>query len=186
MQNQLILGALRNLENRELNLPDNSPMALDAHVQRGASLHEAFDVDAGVVVLDWGDTDDKESHEHVTIEVAIVGHAVFQYAVLPGIKWLGEKLVEKAVDAALTEGIKHVLGKLWPKMKARRIEMLTINIPVRDAPMVIVNSADGGSISVNSASGSVSIFRNIETGAPMGEAAETEVSMPMPGPASEA
>ena len=69
-------------------------------------------------VTNWGDTDDSRPHEFVEIALSGAATTVFQYAIVPGVKWLGLKLAEKAVDTALGEFTKAIVAKLRPKQEA--------------------------------------------------------------------
>src|SRR6266851_462638 len=94
------VGVFRRLDNRFEGLSDESPRGLELHNRRMEALHEVFDAEKSVEVLDWGQTNDTQSHEFVELLIGTVAAQTFQYAVVPGLKFLGQKLAEKAVDEA--------------------------------------------------------------------------------------
>ncbi|SRR6266568_2880808 len=93
---RITLGVFRRLDNRFEGLPDDSPRRLELHNRRKEALHKAFDGEKSVEVLDWGQTNDAQSHEYVELLIGAVAAQTFQYAVVPGLKFLGQKLAEKA------------------------------------------------------------------------------------------
>lgn len=129
MNNSITLGVYRRLDNRLEGLSDDSPRALELHNRRKDALHAVFDGDPILKVTDWGETDDSRSHEYVEVLLSMVAPAVFQYAIVPGVKWLGLKLAEKAVDTTLSELAKAVVAKLRPKQEAKQLLDLIIKLP---------------------------------------------------------
>jgi hypothetical protein len=126
---QVTLGVFRRLDNRLENLDDDSPRGLELHNLRKGALHEVFGKENGIVVLDWGQTDDTQSHEFVELVVGLVGLPVFKYAVLPAVKFLGKKLAEKAVDEASSELVKAVVSWLGLKQKENKIQDFVVTLP---------------------------------------------------------
>lgn len=101
-----------------------------------------------------GDTDDTETHEWVELTLVAIATAAFKYAVVPAVKWLGEKLLEKAVDAAVGEAAKAVITKLFPKQQAKQLLDFTITLP--DGTNIRVNPPDGAaSVTISFKDGSV-------------------------------
>ena len=92
------VGVYRRLDNRFEGLPDDSPRGLELHNTRKEALHEVFDAEESAQVLDWGATDDTHSHEYIELLIGAVATPAFQYVVVPGLKFIGQKLAEKAVD----------------------------------------------------------------------------------------
>ena len=163
MHDKITLGVLRDLENRRLDLPDDSPMAVAAHVRRGDALHEVLDGDASITVLDWGNTDDEKPHEFVLVVLSAVAPTIFQHVVVPGVKWVGDKLAEKLVESAISEVAKHLVAKIWPRVKTSEMQSVTITLPVRDTTRVILQSEGKTvSISVTADSGFTAALNNIE------------------------
>ena len=151
------LGVYRRLDNRSEGLADNSPRALELHNRRRDALHEALGGRGELVVLDWGDTDDVQSHEYVELIIAATGSAVFRYAVVPGLKWLGKKLAENAVDAAASETVKAIVSWLRGTQEAKKILDFTLTLP--NGMRVSVDPPDGRSeISVVLKNGAVESF----------------------------
>jgi hypothetical protein len=156
MNTPITLGVYRRLDNRVLNLPDDSPLAVELHVRRKVALHAVFDSEESIQVLNWGETDDPKPHEYV--ELSIVGYAIIHYAFVPGIEWLGKKLAEKAADTAVSTLIKKVVAMLRPKQEAKQILDVVIKMP--DGTVISVDPPDqratisislpgGGSVSIN-------------------------------------
>lgn len=85
------------------------------------ALHAVFDTNPNFQVKDWGETDDSLPHEYVEILLKAAANAAFQYAVVPGVKWLSQKLAEKAVDALLIEMANAVVAMLRPKQEAKQL-----------------------------------------------------------------
>ena len=138
MNTPITLGVYRRLDNRLLNLPDDSPLAVELHVRRKMALHAVFDSEESIRVLNWGDTDDAKPHEYV--ELSILGYAVFHYAIVPGLEWLGKKLAEKAVDSALSAVIKKAVAILRPKQESKEILDIIIKLP--DGTEIYVDPPD--------------------------------------------
>ena len=160
MSNSLTLGVYRRLDNRLADLPDDGPLALELHIRRRDALHAAFDTESGIEVMNWGGTDDANSHEFVELSLAGVAGAVFTYAVVPGITWLGKKLAEKAVDTAMSELAKIVVAKLRPKQDAKQVLDFAITLP--DGTRIVVDPADrSASISISFKDGKVASFNYV-------------------------
>jgi hypothetical protein len=134
------VGVFRRLDNRFEGLPDDSPRALELHNRRKEALHSTFDTQKSIEVINWGDTDDTHSHEFVEIVLGAVAVPVFQYAVVPGLKFLGQKLAEKAVDEAASELVKAVVSWLRPKQESKEILNLVITLP--DKTVISVDPPD--------------------------------------------
>jgi hypothetical protein len=140
MEPTVTLGVYRRLDNRFEGLPDDSPRALELHVRRKEALHDIFDNKKGIVVLNWGDTDDTKSHEWVQLVVGLVGAPVFQYAIVPGLKFVAQKLAEKTVDEATSELVKSVVSWFRPKQEEKKILDFSITLP--DKTVVTVDPPD--------------------------------------------
>jgi rhamnogalacturonyl hydrolase YesR len=139
MNSSIVLGVYRRLDNRSEGLSDDSPRALELHNLRKDALHAVLDSDPAIQVMDWGATDDPRPHEYVEIALGAAATAVFQYAIVPGVKWLGLKLAEKAVDTALGELAKAIVAKLRPKQEAK--QMLDFIITLPDGTQIAVEHA---------------------------------------------
>ena len=138
---QLItLGVFRRLDNRFEGLPDDSPRGLELHNRRKAALHEVFDSEKSVEVLDWGATDDTQSHEYVELLIGAVATPAFQYVVVPGLKFIGQKLAEKAVDETASELVKAVAAWLRPKQEKKQILDFSMRLP--DGTTISVDPPD--------------------------------------------
>ncbi len=140
MDTRLTIGVFRRLDNRFEGLSDDSPRALELHNLRKDALHLVFDDDPSIRVLDWNHTDDSSSHELVELTLGAAAATAFQYAIVPGLTWLGTKLAEKAVDTALSEMAKSVVAKLRPKQESRQLLDFTISLP--DGTLIAVDPPD--------------------------------------------
>jgi hypothetical protein len=148
------LVAVRRLDNRFEGLSDDSPRALELHNRRKNALHAVFDSDPVIKVTDWGKTDDSRSHESVEVLLGAAATAVFRYAIVPGVKWLGLKLAEKAVDTTLSEFAKAVVAKLRPKQEAKQLLDFFLKLP--DGTQIAVDPPEGSAtIRINFADGAV-------------------------------
>src|SRR5262245_18199400 len=114
-QRTLTLGVFRRLYNQSEGLSDDSPRALELHNRRRDALHEVFDASTSLTVIDWGQTDDTNSHEVVELLVGVAAYAVCSYTIVPRLTFLGEKPVEAAVGHATSEAVKAVVSWLRPK-----------------------------------------------------------------------
>jgi hypothetical protein len=120
----LELCVYRRLDNRMEGLPDDSPRALDLHEKRKRALHDVLDGELALDVVDWGVTDDARPHELVTVVVAVVGPLI-----VPGLKLLGEKLAEAAVDEVASSVVKWLIAKLRPKQRAKELNDFQVRLP---------------------------------------------------------
>jgi hypothetical protein len=154
MNSSITLGVYRRLDNRFEGLSDDSPRALELHNRRKGALHAVLDGDGSIRVTDWGDTDDSRPHEYVEVALGAASTAVFQYAIVPGVKWLGLKLAEKAVDTALGELAEAIVAKLRPKQEAK--ELLDFIITLPDGTQIAVDPPDRyATITINFADGAL-------------------------------
>jgi hypothetical protein len=137
MSTQITLNVCRRLDNRLENLPDDGPFARELHVHRKTALHDVLDGlnarQTGIQVQSWGDTDDSKPHEWVEIIIdagqALLASAAFTHVVVPGLKAVGEKLAEKAVDEGTSEFVKWLISKL--KLKQEEEQILDVNITIK-------------------------------------------------------
>jgi hypothetical protein len=148
------IGVFRRLDNRFENLPDDSPRGLELHNRRKEALHEVFSVEKSVLVLDWGQTDDTKSHEYVELLIGAVATPAFQYLIVPGLKFIGQKLAEKAVDEATSELVKAVVARFRPKQEEKKILDFSITLP--DKTIISVDPPDrNATITIQFANGKV-------------------------------
>lgn len=136
----ITLGVFRRLDNRFEGLPDDSPRGLELHNRRKEALHEVFDAERSVQVLRWGDTDDTRSHEYVELLIAAAASPAFKYVVVPGLKFLAQKLAEKAVDESASELVKAVFAWLRPPQAKKKILDFSMKLP--DGTLVMVDPPD--------------------------------------------
>src|SRR4051812_25422996 len=112
---ELRLDVYRRLDNRLRGEPDDSPFALELHNRRRHALEDAFGDDDDIRVLDWGLTKDDQSHELVEVVVGMVGSAALKHVVVPGLKLLGEKLIDLGAETGAAELVEAVVSRLRPK-----------------------------------------------------------------------
>ena len=154
MSDNITIEVYRRLDNRAEGLSDDSPRALELHNRRKEALHEVFDADTNIQIRDWGHTDNPRPHELIEIILTAAASATFQYAIVPGVKWLGNKLVEQAVDTTLSELAKYIVAKLRPKQEEEKVLDFTINLP--DGTAITVDPPDrDSSITIHFSGGSV-------------------------------
>jgi hypothetical protein len=159
VETPITLGVYRRLDNRFLNLPDDSPLAVELHVRRQVALHAVFDSEESIRVLDWGDTDDVKPHEYV--ELSILGYAVIHYALVPGLEWLGKKLAEKAVDSTLSALIKKIVSVVRGKQESKEILDIVVKLP--NGTEIHVDPPDRGATISIAVPGGPSITINYKT-----------------------
>lgn len=142
MKRKIILGVYRRFDNSTLELSEESKIALELHNKRKIALEEVFEQTEPLEVKNWGQTKDEKSHEFVEIILGVVSTTVFNYAIVPGLKFIGEKLVEKAIDEATSESVKWIISKLRPKQVAKKI--LDFHIELPDGTKIFVDPPDRG------------------------------------------
>lgn len=151
---QINVGVYRRRDDPFEGLPNDSPRKVELHNRRKEALHEVFDTEKGVEVLNWDDTDDTTSHEFVEIVLGAAAVQVLQYAVVPGLKFLGQKLAEKAIDEAASELGKAVVSWLRPKQESKEILDIVITLP--DKTVIRVDPPDeSATIQIQFADGKV-------------------------------
>ena len=167
MDISISLGVYRRLDNRFEGLSDDSPRALELHHRRKDALHAAFDADRNIRVTDWGNTNDARSHEYVELALGAAATAVFEYAIVPGVKWLGIKLAEKAVDTAVGELAKAIVAKLRPEQEAKKLLDFIIKLP--DGTQIAVDPPDRyATITITFADGALQSLEYLKTVDPKG------------------
>lgn len=118
---RVTLGVYRRLDNRFEGPSDDSPRALELHNRRKAVLHDDFDTEKSVEVLVWGTTDDTRSQEYVQLLIAAAASPAFQYMIVPGLKFLAQKLAEKVVDESASELVQAVFAWLRRPQEEKKI-----------------------------------------------------------------
>jgi len=157
----------RRLDNRFEGLSDDSPRALELHIRRKDALHAALGGDSGIRVVDWGEANDSRPHEYVEVVLGAAASAVFQYVIVPGVKWLGIKLAEKAVDTALSEIAKVIVARLRPKQESKQLLDFRIQFP--DGTVISVDPPDRlARITINFANGTVQSLDYLKSDTPEG------------------
>ena len=106
------LDVWRDLKNRLEGEPDDGPLAREAHQLRAAALHEDL---REFEVVSWGDTDDVEPHELVSLTIAILAAPAVKAAIVPAAAFVGGVLSD-VVTSTVADGVKYLLSKF-----ARRV-----------------------------------------------------------------
>ena len=142
MSKKINLGVYRRLDdgNLELSEAEFLKMGLALHLKRKLALEEVFADQQVLQVSDWGETKDEKSHEFVQLLLGIVGPALVQYAIVPGLKFVGEKLADKLIDDSISESVKWIISKLRPKQEAK--EILDFHIQLPDGTRILVDPPD--------------------------------------------
>ncbi len=125
---EVCLEVYRRLDNRSEGLDDESPRALELHERRKRALHEVLDSNAVWMVLNWGATDDKKSHELVELLLALTTAKVATITI-PALTFLGGILVKSAVDTATSEAIKSLIAKLRKKQEDKQLLDFSLILP---------------------------------------------------------
>ncbi len=142
--NNITLGVFRRMNNRTEGLPDDSSYALELHQRRKEALHEVFDNEKGLEVLEWGGTDDDVAHELVTLALAVKDPLAVDRGLPSFIKEVGEKLAEAGVDKSWTGAGQWLIAKLWPKQKEKKI--LDFHIQFPGGTRIKVDPPDSGEL----------------------------------------
>lgn len=140
MSSSVDLNVYRRLDNRLRGEPDDSAFALELHDRRRRALEDALG-GSDIEVVDWGLTKDSESHELVELIILPAGAALFEYVVVPGLKRLGEELLDLGVEKAASEFVKAVVARLRPKQAAQEVNDFWITL--KDGTRIDVQPPDG-------------------------------------------
>jgi hypothetical protein len=143
MEATIVLGVYRRLDNRLEGLSDNSEKAVELHKLRSEALHEVLDNQEVAKVINWGDTNDINPHEYVEIILSAISTALVQPFVIKGLKELGKKLADKAIDETTTEFVKWIISKLIKKQEKQKI--LDFNIRLEDGTYFRIDPPEGTS-----------------------------------------
>jgi hypothetical protein len=139
MSDNISIHIYRRLDNRIEGLPDDSPRALELHNRRKEALHEILDQQELVKVESWGDTNDEESHELITIILSAAASALTPI-VIAGLQEVGKKLAEKAVDETTSSVVKWVISKFSKKQKEKKL--LDFTIILKDGKSIHVDTPE--------------------------------------------
>ena len=124
------------------------------NARRKAALHDVLDEQDAPTVLDWGHTDDSQPHEYV--ELIIEGAKIaLKYVIVPGLKFVAEKLAEKGIDEGSSEIVKWFISKLRPKQESRQILDFLIELP-NGTKIRVDPPGENAQIRINFADGTVS------------------------------
>lgn len=115
----------------ELEKPIHDPeVALQFHNMRKEALHDVFDNQDNVSIQNWGETDDTQPHEFVSLAIATIGTtALTNYVLIPAIKFIFERIADKAIDTAMEKSVGWILTKLKKKQQEKKIGDCQINLP---------------------------------------------------------
>ncbi|WP_378184128.1 hypothetical protein [Aquimarina sp. SS2-1] len=140
MEHKLAIGVFRRFDHELVTDHNDSETELALHNRRKDALIDVFENEDQIIVKDWGQTKDTEPHEFVELVLGIVGTAVFNYAIVPGLKYVGEKLAEKLVDDAISNSAKWIISKLRPKQESK--EILDFQIKLPNGTLIAVDPPD--------------------------------------------
>lgn len=155
MKNTINLGVYRRLDNRLEGLSDDSPRAIELHNRRKEALHNILESVENIEVTDWGRTDDSDPHEFVELTIGAIATATLSYIIVPGVKFIAEKLAEKAIDEGASELAKWIISKFRSKQESKEILDFQIRFP--DGTFISVDPPDGNAeIRISFSDGSVS------------------------------
>jgi ribose 5-phosphate isomerase RpiB len=107
----------------------DTDVALQLHNNRKQALHDVFDNQQGIEVADWGQTDDSQPHEFVSIAVGIGATVVANHVLIPAAKFIFEKLADKAIDTVLEKSVSWILSKFKKKQEEKKIGRFEIRLP---------------------------------------------------------
>lgn len=148
MTEPIIVGIYRIQDLSYESFPKESIELVKLHNIRKEALHDIFDHQKVAEVKSWGDTDDTTSHEYVELILGMISSAVIQPVISYGLKKLGEKLVEHAIDESTSAFIKWVAEKLTKKAKEKKIADFQIRASNK-ATVQVIPSGDKVQIKVS-------------------------------------
>ncbi|MFD2561447.1 hypothetical protein [Aquimarina rubra] len=140
MEHKLAIGVFRRFDHELVTDHSDSEAELALHNRRKDALIDVFENEDQIIVKDWGQTKDTEPHEFVELVLGIVGTAVFNYAIVPGLKYVGEKFAEKLVDDTISNSVKWIISKLRPKQESK--EILDFQIKLPNGTLIAVDPPD--------------------------------------------
>lgn len=140
MTTSIKLSIVRMLDDR-MTARENLALAKELHQKRAKALHDIFDHQKNVRVIDWGCTDDVNPHECVDLILSAIAVPALQHVIVPGVKFIGKKFAEKAVDEGASSLVKSLVSWLRPKQESKKILDFVIELP--DGSMVKVNPPEG-------------------------------------------
>lgn len=137
MNPTITVGVYRVQDPRYESLPKKSKELVALHDLRKVALHEILDKETSIQVTKWGDTDDTTSHEYIELVMSLIGSLVLQPLVIAGIKILGEKLTEKAIDEGTSSFVKWVVSQFVKKAKDKKISDFSVKL--KDGTLIQVS-----------------------------------------------
>ena len=139
---ELKLGFQR-LYGMELIPPVNdNDVSLELHQNRAFALHEVFDNENEINVLNWGGTDDPGPHEYVSLVIALILPALAKHVVLPAVKYMFEKIADKAIDTIFEKTVSWIVLKMKKKQDERKIGEYHITLP-NGTVITVTNPKEG-------------------------------------------
>ena len=99
------VGVFRIFGNELENPVDDNKVALELHNVRKQALHEVFDNQQTIEISDWGQTDDSQPHEFVSIAISIGAVALTDHVLIPAEKFIFEKIADNAIDTVFEKSI---------------------------------------------------------------------------------
>ena len=141
---ELKLGFYR-LFGQELVPPANEDdVSLELHRNRSVALHEVLDGAEEIKVLDWGQTD-TGPHEYVSLVVGLIGPVIAKHVVLPAVKYMFEKIADKAIDTIFEKAVSWIVLKMKKKQDEKKIGEYHITLPNGTA-ITVTNPKEGSKL----------------------------------------
>ena len=158
MENNITLGVYRRTYDPPAGVPGDQAKDLELHNLRKEALHEVLDNQQIAQVYDWGFANDSRPHEFVEIFLGGMVTTVITPMIIAGLKELGTKLGEKAIDEATSAFVKWIISKLIKKQKEKKISDFSIKL--NDGTFLKIDPPDRTSeITISFANGEVASVR---------------------------
>lgn len=139
------IGVFRIFGNELENSVEDNKVALQLHNNRKQALHDMFDNEQDVKVADWGQTDDSQPHEFVSIVIGIGATALTNHVLIPTAKYIFDKIADKAIDTVLEKSVSWILSKFKKKQEEKKIGRFEIRLP-NGVVLFADKPQDGGKI----------------------------------------
>lgn len=152
---RLTIGVGRHMPDSGVTHKAVEETTLRSHERRKQALHEIFDQQTGVLVADWGRTDDTEPHEYVELVLEIVSRPEVVAAALPVVVYIGG-IVSNAAGSLLADAVKALLPKLRAKQQEKDVQSVHIFVP-GGIRLIIVPQGTGARVTVDTGKASVEV-----------------------------
>lgn len=136
-ETQVLLEVARDFENRRKGLPDDSPLAVEAHRRRAVALHQILDDAPGGVVVDWEKTDDAQAHE-VVFPLIDFAPWLLQPPHIEALSATALAVGKLLGTTALSEGVKAGVAWIFDRLRGKQREEVIENVIIKPTPQVSV------------------------------------------------